>query len=225
MIAHDMRSSLQAMSLSVQGAIEGEGNPEIVRLCLNRIQKNIQALTEMADAILELPPDGWIELKRTDCEPAALVSRATDQVVSILEQKQLRVRISIPPMLPTLMVDRARIIRVLVNFLSNAVRFSPESAEIEISVKVRANDGHPAMVFSVSDNGPGVDPEDINRIFFSGVSLGKGSLRSTGLGLAICREIIEAHAGQIWVETGHAKGATFSFALPLSSEQWHSIKP
>jgi signal transduction histidine kinase len=112
----------------------------------------------------------------------------------------------------------------LVNLLSNAVRFSPESEEIEISIKARANDGHPAMVFSVSDNGPGVAPEDINRIFLSGISLGQAELHSSGLGLAICREIIEAHAGKIWIEAGRSKGATFSFALPLSLEQWHSIK-
>lgn len=223
MIAHDMRSSLQAMSLSVHGATEAEGNPEIVRICLKRIEKNIQALSEMADSILELAPNGSVKLKKTECDPEALIARAVEQITPVLDQHQLRVRVSAPPVLPALTADGPRIIRVLVNILSNAARFSPESDEIEISVKCRANDGNPAMVFSVSDHGPGVDPDNINRIFLSGVSLGQENLRSTGLGLTICREIIEAHAGKIWVETGRPKGATFSFALPLSSEQWHSI--
>jgi two-component system phosphate regulon sensor histidine kinase PhoR len=223
MIAHDMRSLLQAMSLSARGAIEAGNNPEIVRMCLNRIEKNVQALSHMVDTILEVAPDGWVELKKTECDPAALIASAIDQIAPILDRNQLRTRVSIPPVAPILTVDGPRITRVLVNLLSNAARFSPESGEIEISIKGRANDGNPAVIFSVSDNGPGVDPEDINRIFLSGVSLGHGDLHSTGLGLTICREIIEAHAGKIWVETGRVKGATFSFSLPLSREQWDSM--
>jgi signal transduction histidine kinase len=223
MIAHDMRSSLQAMSLSARGAIEAENNPEIVRICLSRIEKNVQALSDMVDTILEVTPDGWVDLKKTECDPANLIARAIDQISSILDRNQLRTRMSVPSVVPTLTIDGPRITRVLVNLLSNAARFSPESDEIEISLKGRANDGNPAIIFSVSDNGPGVDPENINRIFLSGVSLGQGDLHSTGLGLAICREIIEAHAGKIWVETGRAKGATFSFSLPLSREQWDSM--
>jgi signal transduction histidine kinase len=217
MIAHDMRSSLQAASLSMLAAEEAVDDPEMVRVHLERAQRSIRSLTEMVNSLLEITPDGRSQLEKAEFVPAALILQAVDQVMPLASQKQLRVRVGEVSTLPV-RVDGNRVIRVLVNLLTNAIRFSPETEEIEVRAKARSNDGHPAIVFSVSDNGSGIAPEDIDRIFLSGVSLEHENRHSTGLGLTVCKEIVEEHGGRIWVETGHSAGATISFALPLPTE-------
>jgi signal transduction histidine kinase len=116
--------------------------------------------------------------------------------------------------LPPFVADAGALVRVLVNLLANAIKFAPDEGHVQVTVKLRINDGHRVMVFSVADDGIGVPSERIDHIFVEGVSMVESGTSSTGLGLAVCRAIVEAHGGRIWVETGRARGAKFSFAIP-----------
>ena len=119
----------------------------------------------------------------------------------------------IAPDLPLVYADEARIIQVLNNLISNAIKYSPAGSEVRVASEVT----HDAVVIHVRDHGPGISREDQARLFqrfFRTESAVKKSIPGTGLGLYLCRSIIEAHSGQIWVESDGEHGSTFSFSLP-----------
>lgn len=209
-IAHDMRTPLSAMSFAIAAAQQATDLND-ARQRLDIAARNAKALSALIESLIETSLSDEVRLSLKEHLPLELVACAVDQIVPVAEQKQLRVKTEELAGLPPIIVDGTRIVRVLANLLSNAVRFSLKDGLIFVTAKTRVNDGHPVIVFSVSDEGPGVPPEETDRIFVEGVSLQK---RSTGLGLAVCKEIVEAHGGRIWVETGREKGATFSFSIP-----------
>ncbi|HEY8903224.1 MAG TPA: ATP-binding protein [Chthoniobacterales bacterium] len=216
MIAHDMRTPLTALGLSVHAARASASDPEAVRACLEVAERNVAALSQLVEAVVDTASGGGGKLQFRECVPRDLITNAIDQIAPTASQKRIRVESESEQDLPVFVADGNRLVRVLVNLLSNAVRFSPEGGSVRVSVKARANDGHESIVFSVSDSGPGVKREDIDRIFVSGVSIAKGGKYSSGLGLTVCKEIVEAHGGRIWVDTAVAHGAAFSFSIPLT---------
>jgi signal transduction histidine kinase len=210
-IAHDMRTPLNALTFAISCAQQADLS-EDAKYNLSVAAKNAKALSAIVECLIETSTIGSGHLgELEEHRPLDLVTSAIDQIVLLAEQKQLRIETCELATLPPVSVDGTRIIRVLVNLLSNAARFSPVGGLIQITARPRTNDGHAVTVFSVSDQGPGVSPADVDRIFVEGVSLNKPS---TGLGLTVCKEIVEAHGGRIWVEVGNTMGATFSFSIP-----------
>lgn len=216
MIAHDMRAPLHALNLSVHAARRQSANPEAVAALLEIAERNIGVLSSLLENLLSSGNRGSSEpLTLRDCEAHDIVTRALDQVAPLAGEKKQRLEAAEMLALPPLVADGKALVRVLVNLLVNAIKFAPESGLIEVSVKLRINDGHRVMVFSVADDGIGVPPEQIDHIFVEGVSFRESGMNSSGLGLAVCRTIVEAHEGRIWVETGRTRGAKFSFAIPM----------
>ena len=116
---------------------------------------------------------------------------------------------------PIVLADTNRIVQVITNLLSNAVKFSPEWDRMLITVTrgIRLIDGKPMAIVSISDQGRGVNPEIVPRLFQKFIS---GSEKGTGLGLYISKNIVKAHGGEIWAESNKSgKGATFAFSLPV----------
>jgi signal transduction histidine kinase len=116
---------------------------------------------------------------------------------------------------PIVLADANRIVQVITNLLSNAVKFSKEGdrALITITRGIRAIDGQPTAIVSISDQGQGINPEIMTRLFQKFIS---GSEKGTGLGLYISKNIVKAHGGDIWAENNKSGvGATFGFTLPL----------
>lgn len=219
MIAHDMRTPLNALSLSLQAFRAARSNPDMQDEALRIAERNIRALGGMIESLLTASADGpWARgpLNLRKCNAGEIIASAIDQVAPLASEKAQKIQAAPSASLPPLAADSERLTRVLVNLLSNSVKFSPEGSTIAIETWLRNNDGHPVVVFSVIDQGVGVSPEDIPRIFQHGVSIAKAGRYSSGLGLAVCKEIVEAHDGRIWVEPEHASGATFSFSIPVS---------
>ena len=120
----------------------------------------------------------------------------------------------VPPDLPRLYADRLKVKQVLLNLLSNAVRFTPAG---RVTVRVAVVDE--GMRFAVSDTGPGIPAAEVARLFEPFHRAHTASSRDvggTGLGLAISRQFVDLHRGRIWVETREGEGATFAFVLPLT---------
>lgn len=223
MIAHDMRTPLNALRLGIQAA-KTAPDPQALQSSLELAERNITALSDIVESLVDLSIEGKGELSLRPLRPSDLVTNAIDQIKPLAEQRGVTIRAKEAD-LPPLVADESRLIRVLVNLLSNAVRFSPPNESIVVDAKARSNDGHKVVVFSVRDNGPGVTPADIDRIFVAGVSLPNSGKSSKGLGLAVCKEIVEAHGGRIWVEIGKTPGATFSFSIPCKSGAAKQICP
>ncbi|KHE93013.1 MAG: hypothetical protein SCABRO_01220 [Candidatus Scalindua brodae] len=116
-------------------------------------------------------------------------------------------------------IDSDRINQVINNLITNAMKYSAPNTEIILSVEVIDKEA----VVSVIDQGQGIHPDDLNKLFkMFGKTRGKPTAneKSTGLGLVICKHVVEAHDGRIWVESeGIAKGSTFKFTLPLKLKE------
>jgi signal transduction histidine kinase len=116
--------------------------------------------------------------------------------------------------LPVVRADGEQLALVFENLLTNAMRFRHDGEQPEISVTARRDAGSGGWAFAVRDSGPGVAPEDATRIFDL-FARGTGETRpGTGVGLAVCRTVVEAHGGRIWVDSRPGAGSTFHFILP-----------
>jgi len=115
--------------------------------------------------------------------------------------------------LPTVLADETQLVQLLQNLVGNAIKFRrapPARPEVHVSAQV----GETECVFTVRDNGIGIAPEYFERIFVIFQRLhAKGEYPGTGIGLAVCRRIVERHGGRIWVESAPGQGSTFYFAL------------
>lgn len=130
------------------------------------------------------------------------------------ERKGIALALHADASLPPVAVDPDQVQQILLNLIDNALKFSPAGTTVAVTL---AGSDREALV-SVSDQGPGIRPEERERVFephFRGAAQPTGGEPSTGLGLAICRSLVEAHGGRIWVESAGAPGCVVRFALPM----------
>ncbi|MGH7726144.1 MAG: ATP-binding protein [Candidatus Eiseniibacteriota bacterium] len=150
-----------------------------------------------------------------------VIRAAAENLTRLFEERELNLKLEVPDQLPLAEMDEQRISQVLTNLVSNAIKFSPPGAPVEIRV---TQDGAFARV-SVRDFGEGIRREDMPRLFRKFSQLDSKSTRrvgGTGLGLAICKGIVEAHGGTIWAESEPGQGSTFIFTLPLAANAAHA---
>ena len=142
-----------------------------------------------------------------------MIAEAIREVSPIADAKQQTLEALETKALPRVMVDEDMILRVLINLLENASKYTQTQGEI--SIQATQSDG--MIMVRVQDNGPGIAPAEQQRIFekFSRIQR-KDRPKGLGLGLAFCRLAVEAHGGRIWVESEPGSGSTFSFTLPAS---------
>jgi signal transduction histidine kinase len=222
---HDLRTPLNAMLLSITGVgFFGPVNDD-QKECIAAAKRNCDAVLSILDRMLDIgniDHQGAGALTISQCHPTDLLARALEQVASLAERRHIHLEIDDAVVLPAVDADEGKIIRVLVNLLGNAVKFSAPDAHITASAKpgnAEANNGAPtSIIFSVKDNGIGIPLEDQNRIFIEGVHLNQDTSlrRSSGLGLTFCKRVVEIHNGRIWLESTPGKGSTFSFSLPVN---------
>mgnify|MGYP005839045745 CR=1 FL=1 len=189
--------------------------PEL-RADVNEIYRASRHLLDMIDDILDL---SRIDAQRLPLklEPASLltlIEEATETARGLLRGSSVKLRVSVPLDLPVVTVDRTRIRQVLLNLLSNAIRFTDDG---EIAVTAREADGE--IEVSVADTGVGIPADDLPGIFdeFSQASgpitSGRGG---AGLGLAVCKQFVQLHGGRITVESKVGKGSAFTFSIPIT---------
>ena len=219
LVSHELRTPLAAIKGSV-AAVRGAA-PALPQAEVDQFHRIIDAQADhMQGLIGNLLDAGRIEAGTLSVEPepselAALVDRARNTFLN--GGARHAVAIDLPSGLPPVMADRQRIVQVLCNLLSNAARHSPESSPIRVTA---AREGTHVAV-SVSDEGRGVPPEMLGRLFARHVAFARGNAgdgtAASGLGLAICKGLVEAHGGRIRAESeGLGRGARFTFTLPAA---------
>jgi len=215
-LSHDLRTPLAGLVgassslLSDELTLRPEGRRELARLIYDE-SRRMQVLVE-----------NLLEMARLESGPVQLQQdwEALDEILGVVLptwRRQLAPRslqASLPPELPLLRFDPRLIERVLANLLENAGKYTPDSTTVEISARVLDD----AVELSIADDGPGFrdDPDLLFRKFYRGDSAGPAV--GAGLGLAICRSIMEAHGGHIRAEHRQPRGACFTLSLPRSAE-------
>ena len=196
-------------------------NPDLAgeqrRVFLSIVIKESERLTRLINQVLDLAK---IEAGRFDWQivPLDMTSVISDAIAAtsqLFKDRAVTLDADLPDGLPPVKADRDQIMQVVINLLSNAVKFSPQGIG---RVAVRLESGDRGLTLSVSDNGPGVAPENQRLIFEKFRQVGDtltAKPPGTGLGLAICRRIVEHLGGKIWVESAAGCGSTFRFVIPL----------
>jgi signal transduction histidine kinase len=180
-----------------------------------------ERLTALINDTLDLAKieAGRMEWRREPVDIADVIARATAATASLVDGAGPEMVVDVPAGLPAVTGDRDRLIQVVINLISNAVKFTP-SGTITVAAATTEEDGRPTLLVSVADTGVGIAPEDQARVFEqfgqAGDRLPDGPV-GTGLGLPICREIVEQHGGRLWLESAVGAGSRFSFTLPVST--------
>lgn len=218
MIVHDLRTPLTALigGLGTIGNV-GELNPE-QRECLDISIRGGEDLLDLINDLLDVSKmeAGSMKVDHQRIPAGNLSERAVGQVTQLARDRQLSLRSEVEPSAPLLWGDEAKLCRMLVNLLGNAIRFTPGGGSV--TLRIRGSETRPEAVLSVTDTGEGIPREAFDRIFekFGQVdSRTAGRTMSNGLGLTFCKMVAEAHGGRIWVESELGQGSTFSVALPL----------
>ncbi|WP_238845557.1 PAS domain S-box protein [Nostoc edaphicum] len=181
---------------------------------LNIIVSEAERLTSLINDVLDIAKmeAGKVEWQMQPIDPSELLDWATNSTASLFETNGLQLVSEIEPGLPQIVGDRNRLLQVLINLISNAVKFT-ESGCVTCRVKQR-NDG---VCISVIDTGIGIAPEDQPKVFEKFRQVGDtltDKPKGTGLGLPICKQIVDHHGGKIWVESEPGNGSIFSFIIP-----------
>jgi len=216
-MSHELRTPLTNIigftRLLLKG-IDGPLSPQ-QREDLEIVYHNSQHLLGLINDLLDISQieAGLMELQFREVDLAELIHSVMSTANALVRGKKVTLREEIAPDLPTVQADPARIRQVLLRLLANAAKFTDQGS---ITVRARPFDGQ--VLISISDTGPGIPPEDQERIFerFEQGTVNNGRRpNGAGLGLALSKEFVEMHGGRIWVESEVGKGATFAFSLPL----------
>jgi two-component system phosphate regulon sensor histidine kinase PhoR len=215
-VSHELRTplaSLKALTETLRdGAIE---DPQAATRFIARIEKEVDALTQMATELLELSriESGQVPLQFKGTPAGKILLSAAERMGAQIERAGMVLRVENADNVTEVKVDQPRLEQVLVNLIHNAVKFSRPGGEVVLSTE-----NTPGFVaFSVRDSGIGIPSEDLGRIFERFYKTDRArSSGGTGLGLSISRHLVEAHGGRIWAESVEGQGSTFHFTIPCA---------
>jgi signal transduction histidine kinase len=212
-VAHDLRTPLQILDTGVALLDRPPSDRADVR---DRIRRQIERLSIMIDDLLDRTriEAGRLELHREPCDLRALVGRVIDMQRESAPARPFRLLLPHEPV--SVPCDPPRIEQVVNNLLTNALKYSAESSEVEIVLERHDE----AAVLSVKDQGIGIPASDRDKVF-EAFRRGRnvGDIGGSGLGLSVTRKIVEAHGGSVGVSSELGSGSTFSVRLPLVSDQ------
>ncbi len=215
-ISHELKTPIASIKMGLKLLKDdrvGVVNEEQKKLIEN-ISEDTSRLLKITGELLDLSQveSGTIQLHYNPTAPQEVVDYAIQSMKFQAEQKGVNIDIKIQEELPYLNIDIEKTAWVMVNLISNAIRYSAENSKIEIDIK--KDKEH--IIFSVKDFGKGIDPKYIDKIFDKFFRIPNGVPSSgTGLGLAISKDFIESQQGIIWVESEFGKGSEFKFSLPI----------
>lgn len=218
-VSHELRTPLTVIKEFISLMLEGHGGPLTgdQREYLGIAHKNIIRLTNLIDTLLDFSRIESGRRLQLKFEPARLIEVVEDVSLTLaqaLEEKRITFENRIDPEIPLVLIDRNRLVEVLINLVSNGIKFTPSGGRITIDTR-GVTEKRDYLKVVVTDSGIGIPPEDLPRIFDrfyqgqTGISIG------SGLGLAITKEIIEGHKGRIQAESRWGSGTSFIFTLPL----------
>lgn len=218
MISHELRSPLsvvkESLDLVFDGSV-GEVNgrqKEILKIGID----NSMRLNRLIDALLDITKieAGVMPMDIAKVDLGLLLDETERDYVRLAEEREIRLTKDLPKSPLFTYCDKEKVREVVINLVSNALKFSPRGGSITLSLRPWEGEA----LFCVEDAGPGIEAEDIPRLFGKFAQVGRKrppGVKGTGLGLAICKGIVELHGGKIWVESAPGHGCKFFVLLPV----------
>ncbi len=215
-VSHELRTPLASIKAVIETLQSGAlDDRPVAEDFLSRADVEVDRLAQMVEELLELSriESGDVPLAREAVDMIAVVSHAVIRLRAQAEKQEIRLEVEDEPVIPAITGDAQRLERAVLNLVHNAIKFTPRGGTV--TVRVRSDDAHVAV--SVTDTGTGIDPADIPRVFerfYKADQSRHGG--GTGLGLAVVKHTVEAHGGNVTVESQPGKGSTFTFAVPVT---------
>ncbi len=214
-VSHELRTPLTLIRTSVGLLLDSDPETAMRERLLRNIKQSADRMQALVTDILDLVRlrSGRAELQLSYLDVGDLVASATTLMRPLLDQKGQRLELAVPTPSPRLLADHRRLEQVLLNLLSNASKFAPPATPI----RVTAVEGKTSVTIGVADAGPGIPAEAQAQLFerfYTAHTSSPSHSIGAGLGLPIAKGIVEAHGGEIWVESEVGKGSTFYFTLP-----------
>jgi len=213
-LAHELKTPLTPVVMSSQVLASAVKDETLLRLARN-ISRGASNLNSRIDELLDLARSeiGMLQLKPEQVDVLQLIREVVDDVAPVHASREQSLVLRLPPSLPPVWGDRIRLRQIVLNLLNNAFKFTPAGGKI--TLRAKQEDGN--LVVEVKDTGPGIAEEDQQRIFepYQRKESDRERLSGLGLGLALCKTLVELHRGRIWIKSRAGRGSTFGFSLPL----------
>jgi signal transduction histidine kinase len=218
MVAHDVRNLLGGVVLNLElMRATGEGSAARASASAERIRRAVARMTRLIGDLVDVTSinAGKLAMDSASVDPSALLTEGVEAFLAAADEKGIRLSAEVPPGPARAELDRGRILQVLANLISNAIKFTPPGGR----VTVRLEQGRSALRFSVEDTGPGI-PDGMRRAVFERFrQVGRNDSRGQGLGLYISKSIVDAHGGRIRAESAGGRGTRVLFTVPRVSRR------
>jgi two-component system sensor histidine kinase KdpD len=216
-VSHDLRTPLAVVTGAASTLLEDDAKlaPTSRRELLETVQEESMRLTRLVRNLLDMTrlASGALRVTKEWQPLEEVIGSALNRVEDRLKGRE--VKVTLPDDLPLVPLDAVLLEQVLINLLENAAKYTPAGTPIEISARAEP----PGVLVEIADRGPGIPAEDASRVFEKFFRLPReGRSGGAGLGLAICRGVVEAHGGKIWAENRPEGGAVFRFTLPIEGK-------
>jgi signal transduction histidine kinase len=215
-ITHDLKNPLAAIQLNAQLLSRLMSQSSVLeqpfRKHVDRITRSVTEMRFLISNLLDFDKlrAGLFSLEPRENEVPPLIERCIGFVEPLAAAKSLKLQLEVEASLPAIYCDPDRVCQVFSNVVGNAIKFTDPGGQI----RLEARNGTEEVVFSITDNGPGIDPSHLPHIFTRYWQAKSTAKLGYGLGLFIAKGIVEAHRGRIWVESTPGVGTRFSFSLP-----------
>ena len=213
-LAHELKTPLTPVVMSSQLLTSELKDETLLRVAQN-IYRGASNLNTRIDELLDLARGeiGMLQIKPEQVDVLQLFQEVVEDVSSVTSSRGQSLILRLPPSLPLVWCDKGRLRQIVLNLLNNAFKFTPAGGEI--TLRAKQEDG--SLVVGVRDTGPGIAEEEQKRIFnpYHRLEGDRERLSGLGLGLALCKTLVELHKGRIWVRSRAGKGSAFGFSLPL----------
>ncbi|MCR4294681.1 MAG: ATP-binding protein [Elusimicrobia bacterium] len=220
-VTHELRaplSSIRAALEILQGQFASKIEEDETRM-LNTALKNSDRLADMINSILDFSKieSGQMEVFTKPAEAARIAQDAVDSLQPWAQKKRIELTLSAPEGLPLVEADASRTVQVIINLLSNSIKFTPAGGRISVALVKRAEGNQGFVEYSVKDTGPGIPKAEQGKVFekFVQIAAGETHVGGTGLGLSIAKALVHLQKGKMWLESEAGQGATFLFTLPV----------
>lgn len=223
-LTHELRAPVTAIRLGLEILQEQVADRLHAdeKQMLDVAVKNTARLEGLVNDIMDFSKimAGRLKAQKEPCDARQLAREAVDCMQSVALAKGVKLVFDEPEPLPRISAEPRRVMQVLVNLISNAVKYTPTRGTVTVSCRLGEREHAGTVLFKVKDTGRGIPAKDLDKIFDMFIQSGntKSSDGGTGLGLTLARLMVQLHGGRIWAESWREVGATFFFTIPVTPE-------